>query len=76
MKLANIGEQNLHIFWTTRRISMKFSGKKSLMIILKVTKKQGFTPPPSQENTVLENPLGVKLTPPQPFQGWAPWTFD
>ena len=35
---------------------MKFSGKTCLMIILKVTKKQGLTP--YLENTVLEKPQG------------------
>ena len=33
---------------------MKFSGKISLIITLKVTKKQGFTLP--LENTILEKP--------------------
>ena len=45
----------------TRGISMKFSGKMWLMMILKVTKNQGFTL--SLEDTVLEKPQGgVKLT--------------
>ena len=39
MKIANIGEENLHIFWATWAISMKFSGKMWTLIILKVTKK-------------------------------------
>ena len=52
MKIVNTDEKNLHIFRTTRRISMKFSGKMCLMIILKVTKKQGFTI--SLENIILE----------------------
>ena len=43
MKIANIDREILHIFWTTSGISMKFSGKMWLMIILKVTKGQGFT---------------------------------
>ena len=43
MKMVNTEEENLHIFQTTWRISMKFSGKVCLMIILKVTKNQGFT---------------------------------
>ena len=37
-------------------ISIKFSGKMWLMIILKVTKKQGFTLSLSLENTFLEKP--------------------
>ena len=45
---------------------MKFSGKVCLMIVLKVTEKQGFIP--SLENTVLEKlQVRVKLTPSQPF---------
>ena len=40
MKIANIDAENLHIFWTTWRTSMKYSGITWLMIILKVTKKQ------------------------------------
>ena len=55
----NIEEDNFHI---TKQISMKFSRKKCLMIVLKVTKKHGFTT--SLENKVFENPQGwVKLTP-------------
>ena len=42
-KIVNIKEENLHIFWMTWGISMIFSGKIWLMIILKVTKMQGFT---------------------------------
>ena len=34
----SIDGENLHIFWTTWVISMKFSGKMSLMIILEVIK--------------------------------------
>ena len=46
---------------------MKFSGKVCLMIVLKVTEKQGFTP--SLENTVLEKPqMRVKLTPASLFK--------
>ena len=43
---------------------MKFSGKMCLMIILKVTKNQGFIL--SLEDTFFEKPQGgeVKLTPP------------
>ena len=52
MKIVNTNEKNLHIFRATRRISMKFSGKMCLMIILKATKKQGFTI--SLENIILE----------------------
>ena len=43
MKIVNIDGENLHIFITTDVISMKFSGKMYLMIILQVIKKLGFT---------------------------------
>ena len=39
MKIVNIEGEKLHIFGTTQGISMKFSGKIFLMIILKITKK-------------------------------------
>ena len=42
MKMANIDIESLNIFWTTWGISMKFSGKIWLMMILKVTNKYGF----------------------------------
>ena len=38
MKLANIDKEILYNFWTTWGISMRFSGKMCLTIILKVTK--------------------------------------
>ena len=43
MKIANIDRESLHIFWTIWRISMKFSEKMWLMIVLKVTQNQGLT---------------------------------
>ena len=52
MKIVNTDGENLDFFWTTREISMKFSGKMWLMIMLKVTKNQGFTL--SLEDTILE----------------------
>ena len=39
IKIANIDREILHIFWTTWGVS----GKMCLMILLKVTKNQGFT---------------------------------
>ena len=39
MKIANIDRENLNISWTTWGISIKFSGKMWLIILLKVTKK-------------------------------------
>ena len=59
MKTVNTDGENLHVFWKTWRISMKFSGKMWLMIILKVTKNQGFTP--SREDTFLEKPQGLRV---------------
>ena len=55
-KLANVDREFLHIFWTTWRNSMKFSGKMCLKIILKVTKNQGFSI--SLEDTLFENHWG------------------
>ena len=55
-KLANIVREIPHIFWMTWVISMKFSGKMWLMIILKVTKNQGFTL--SLEDTLFKKPQG------------------
>ena len=45
MKKVNIDREILHISWMTWGITMKFSGKMGLIIILilKVTKSQGFT---------------------------------
>ena len=51
LKLANIDEENLDVFRMISSISIKLSRKMCLMIILKVTKKQGFTP-------ALEKPQG------------------
>ena len=56
MKIVNIAGENLHIFWTTWGISMKFSGKIKFMIILKFTRNQGFNL--SLENTFLEKSHG------------------
>ena len=38
-----IDRKSLNIFWTTWGISMKSSGEMWLMIMLKLTEKQGFT---------------------------------
>ena len=56
IKMPDIDRQSLDIIWMTSEISIKFSGKMWLMIILKFTKEQGFTL--SLENTVLEKPQG------------------
>ena len=61
MKIVNFDKENLRMFWTTWVISMILSGKMWLMIILKVTKQQGFTLSPG--NNFLAKPHGVKLTP-------------
>ena len=41
MRITNADVENLHIFWTIGIISMKFSWKICLIIILKVTKNEG-----------------------------------
>ena len=65
MKTANIDKASFHIFWTTWRISIKFSEKMWLIIMLKVTENQGSTL--SLEDTLLEIHGGeVKLTTPSP----------
>ena len=51
-KIINIEEENLHILRTNLGISIKFSGKVWLRIILNLTKSHGFTF--SIENTFLE----------------------
>ena len=67
MKIANIDRENFHIFWTTWGNSIKFSGKMWLILILKVTKKQGFTL--SLEDTLLEKPqAGGSNWPPSLFK--------
>ena len=59
MKIANTDREGLLNAW---RNSMKFSGKMWLMIILKITKNQGFTL--SLEDTILEKPQGRSNWPP------------
>ena len=70
MKIGNIDSGILHIFSMNWGISMKFSEKMWLMMILKLTKKKGCTL--SLEDTYFENHSGVagKLAPLlQPFYG-------
>ena len=55
-KIVNIKGEFLYIFWTTWGVSMKFSAKMWLMIVLKVTEKQGFTL--FLEDIFLEKPQG------------------
>ena len=43
MKIATVNREIIHNFWTTWGVSIKFSWKMWIMIILKVTKKQGLT---------------------------------
>ena len=64
MKIANIDRENLLIFWTTWGISIKFSGKMWLMIILRVTKKQGLAL--SLEDTFYEKPQRCSNWTPHP----------
>ena len=61
IKLANIDRESLHIFWTIWGISMKFSGKMWLIIILKVTKNQHSTL--SLEDKFFEKPQGDQIEP-------------
>ena len=62
MKIADIDREILYNSRTTSGISMKCSGKMQLMIILKVTKNQGFTL--SLKDTFFGKPQrSVKLTP-------------
>ena len=56
IKIVNTGEEDFHIFRMTWGVSMTFSGKMCLMMILKVTKTRAL--PPSLENTVLKNHRG------------------
>ena len=64
MKIVDNDGENLHIFWTTWGISVKFSGEMWLMTILKVPKNQGFTL--SLEDTFLEKPQGGSNSPSPP----------
>ena len=65
VKMVNIEGENLCIFWRTWGNSIKFSGKMWLMIILKVTKNQGFIL--SLENIFLETLQGEdQIDPPPP----------
>ena len=63
MKIVNIEEENLHIIWTNWGISMKFSGKMWLTIILKV-QKTGL-PLLSKKIHFWKNHSGIKLPPPR-----------
>ena len=66
MKIANIDREIFHIFWTTWGISIKFSGKMWLMIILKVRKNHSVTLP--LENTFFEKPQRRSIWPPSRFR--------
>ena len=63
MKIADIVREILHIFWTTKGISIKFSGKMWPIITLTVTKNQGFSL--SLEDTFFEKPQMGTLPPPE-----------
>ena len=54
MKIVHIGKESLQIFLATLGILTKFPGKMSLMILLKVSERQGFAL--SLENSVLIKP--------------------
>ena len=59
MKIANTDRESFHIFWKTSGISMKFSRKMWLMIILKVIKNQDFTLFLEDTFLFLEKPRGL-----------------
>ena len=63
MKIVNIDGEILYIIWTTWGISMKLSGKMWIMIILKVSKNQGFTLQPRRYTFGKTTGGGGKLTP-------------
>ena len=65
MKIPNTNTEILHNFWTTWEVSIKFSWKMWLMIILKVTKNQGFTL--SLEDTFFAKAQGGSNSLPEPF---------
>ena len=56
IKIVETVEENPYIFYTIKKPLMKFSGKMQLMIMLKVTKRQGFTL--FLENAFLEKSQG------------------
>ena len=65
MKIANIDREIFDILWTIWGISVKSAGKIFPMIILKVTRNQGFFL--SLENTFFEKPQrGCQTDPPPP----------
>ena len=74
MKIVYIDEENLHIFWTTWGIWVKFLGKMWLMLILKVTKNQGFIL--SLEHIFLEKPQGGESNSPSPPHDPPPQLFN
>ena len=61
-KKAKIEEENLHTFWTTWWISIKFLGKIYFVIILS-HKKSGLHPL-SLENTISEKPQSGQIDTP------------
>ena len=62
LKLANTDRGIFHIFWTTPGISIKFSGKMWLMIILKVQKNKDFNL--SLKDKFFEQPQGSQFVSP------------
>ena len=63
IKIVNVEEENLHIFWITWGISIEILGKMWIMI-LKVTRKLDFTFSVSLKNTFLEKPQRGSNWPP------------
>ena len=78
-KIRNIDE-NSQYWWRKSLYCLndfrnfnEISGKMWLIIILKITKNQGFTL--SLKDTSLEKLQGVKLTPHQPFKNYSSKNF-
>ena len=66
MKIVNIEDENFHIFWTTWGISMKLSGKKWFMIMIKVTENRAS---PFLWKKKIRKTTGERQTKPPAFLG-------
>ena len=71
-KIVNIDKESLYICRATWEISKKYPGEMCLMIILKVTKRQGFTF--CLKNTVYKKPQKrSNLLHPTSLYAWKTW---
>ena len=75
IEIVNIDGGNLHIFWKTWEILMKFSGKLWIMTILKSKKVERLNL--SLEDTFLEKPhgRGIQLDPASSFLSVERWVY-